>query len=273
MTRRTAVNPGRWVPRPPCLSLSTMRSTRATLHGAVDRSANGRPAHLVVAERLIDNVPPGRNAYKDPAQRNVVKWGKPGVPETWTNQSQCASFITAVLRRAYPKWATRWFFAKHFGSRSPYARGYLHAFTSGKVPHFSAVTEVADLRPGDLVAIDFRQDQGTNTGHIVMVREVKEVYDARSSFEGETQYAVEVVDCTSEPHGVFGVGDYSSFPDSRIVDKTTQRTGAGYGHMMFYASDETGGFSRYRWSVNSSASCTAEERPLAAVRVGLGLFG
>ncbi|HEX6346775.1 hypothetical protein [Umezawaea sp.] len=250
-----------------------MRSTRAALHGAADRSADGRPAHLVVAERLIDNLPADRNVYKDPSQRNVVRWGRPGVPESWTNQSQCASFITAVLRRAYPKWATRWFFAKHFGSRSPYARGYLTAFASGRVPHFSVVEEVADLKPGDLVAIDFRQDQGTNTGHIVMVREVKEVYDGRSAFAGETQYAVEVVDCTSEPHGVFGLGDYPRFPDSRIVDGTTQRTGAGYGHMMFYASDATGGFSRYRWSVNSSASRTTLERPIVAVRVDPGLFG
>jgi hypothetical protein len=245
-----------------------MRSTRSALHGAADRSANGRQPHLVVAERLIDNLPPSRNTYKDPAQRNVVKWGKPGVPETWTNQSQCASFLTAVLRRAYPKWATRWFFAKHFGSRSPYARSYLHAFASGAVPHFSVVDEVADLRPGDLIAIDFRKDQGTHTGHIVMVREVKEVYEARSSFAGETQYAVEVVDCTSEPHGMFGVGDYSSYPDSRIVDETTQHGGAGYGHMMFYASDATGRFSRYRWSVNSSASFTAEQRSMIAARVG-----
>ena len=250
-----------------------MRSTRAALHSAVDQSADGRPAHLVVAERLIDNLPVSRNVYKDPAERNVVRWGRRGVPESWTNQSQCASFITAVLRRAYPKWAKRWFFAKHFGSRSPYARGYLNAFASGGVPHFSVVEEVAALRPGDLIAIDFRQDQGTNTGHIVMVREVKEVYDGRSSFEGETQYAVEIVDCTSEPHGVFGVGDYASFPDSRIVDGSTQRTGAGYGHMMFYASDATGRFSRYRWSVNSSASCTTEERPIVAVRVEAGLFG
>ncbi len=251
----------------------TMRSTRAALHSAGDRSADGRPAHLVLAERLIDNLPTSRNVYKAPAQRNVVRWGKPGVPDSWTNQSQCASFITAVLKRAYPKWATRWFFAKHFGSRSPYARGYAHAFTGGGAPHFSVVPEVADLRPGDLIVIDFRQDQGTNTGHIVMVREVKEVYDAHSSFEGETQYAVEVVDCTSEPHGVFGVGDYPSFPDSRIVDETTQHSGAGYGHMMFYASDATGGFSRYRWSVNSSASRTTEERPIVAARVELGLFG
>ena len=248
-----------------------MGSTRATLHSAVGRSADGRPAHLVVAERLVDNCPVARNVYKDPAQRNVVRWGKPGQPETWTNQSQCASFITAVLRRAYPKWATRWFFAKHFGSRSPYARDYLKGFASGAVPRMTLVDQVADLRPGDLIAIDFRKDQGTHTGHIVMVREVKEVLHGRGAVDGETQYAVEIIDCTSEPHGMFGVGEYASFPDSRIVDESTQHTGAGYGHMMFYASDATGGFSRYRWSVNSAESSPVEDRPLVAVR--LGLFG
>jgi hypothetical protein len=47
--------------------------------------------------------------------------------------------------------------------------------------------------------------------------------------------------------------------------------GVGIGHMMFYASDTTGEFSRYRWSVNSAktgGTYDVTERPVAAARVG-----
>jgi hypothetical protein len=242
-----------------------------------------RPPHLLVAEQLIDHLalpdcPPANNVYKAPAQPNVVTWGRPGEPATWVNQSQCASFLTAVLKRTYPRWATDRFFARNFGSPSPFARDYVRGFASGVIPHFPRVTRVADLRPGDLIAIDYRNDQDTNTGHIVMVRKVKGVHTARGrrlKFRGETQYAVEVADCTAEPHGMHGVGDYASFPDNRIVDGTTEHDGAGYGHMMFYANNTTGAFTRYRWSVNTSSTgtYTITQRPLAAVRVNVGLFG
>jgi hypothetical protein len=41
--------------------------------------------------------------------------------------------------------------------------------------------------------------------------------------------------------------------------------------MMFYASDTTGEFSRYRWSVNSAktgGTYDVTERPVGAARVG-----
>ncbi|RKT52875.1 hypothetical protein [Saccharothrix australiensis] len=233
--------------------------------------------HLPAAEQLVRHLslptcPPANNTYKRPDQPNVVTWGSPGDASTWFNQSQCASFQTAVLKRTY-RWATAKFFARHFGTASPFARDYRAAFERDAVPHFRRVRRVADLRPGDLVAIDYRNDQDTNTGHIVMVRSVRGVYVApvaTLNFPGETQYAVEVVDCTAEPHGVHGVGGYPEFPDSRIVDATAWTTGAGFGHMMFYASDTTGEFTRYRWSVNTSSSGAhpLDRRPVAAARIG-----
>jgi hypothetical protein len=45
--------------------------------------------------------------------------------------------------------------------------------------------------------------------------------------------------------------------------------GVGIGHMMFYAADATGEFSRYRWSVNTSSAktYTVAQRPIAAARI------
>ncbi|MCC8244017.1 hypothetical protein [Saccharothrix luteola] len=232
--------------------------------------------HLLEAEHLVGYLslptcPLANNTYKEPDQPNVVRWGSPGDASGWVNQSQCASFLTAVLKRTY-KWATSGFFSAHFGVASPFARDYRAAFAEREIPHFERVTRVADLRPGDLIAVDYRNDQDTNTGHVVMVRSVKGVYTAPTralNFPGETQYAVEVVDCTSEPHGVYGVGNYFRFPDNRIFNATAATDGAGYGHMMFYASDATGEFSRYRWSVNTSSARTfpVSDRPVSAARV------
>lgn len=230
--------------------------------------------HLAEAEVLIDHLMlpgAGDNLYKEPEEPNIVTWGTPGEPATWSNQSQCASFVTAVLRRAHPHWAKVKYFADHFGSVSPFARDYQRVFADGGTAHFRPVTRVADLRPGDLIAMDYANGQDTNTGHIVMVRRMRGVYTAPSAglnFAGEIQYAVQVADCTAEPHGLAGVGNYEDYPDSRIVGEE-QSQGVGYGHMMFYADELTGQFSRYRWSVNSSSAGAfpVMERPVSAARV------
>ncbi|SDY85094.1 hypothetical protein SAMN05421504_107177 [Amycolatopsis xylanica] len=231
--------------------------------------------HLIEAEQLVDYLtlaPAANNVYKLADEANTVTWGTPGQPPTWVNKSQCASFQTHVLRHTYPDWATDAFFGTYFGSQSPTARVYRDKLANTSIPHFEPVPNVAALRPGDLIAIDYVNDQAGNTGHIVMVREIKGVYVAPSStlnFDGETQYAVEIVDCTSDPHGEFGIGNYAAFPDVRLVDAATARQGAGYGHMMFYASNATGRFTRYRWSVNSSSTrtYTVAQRPIVAARV------
>ncbi|MFE2754115.1 hypothetical protein ACFXGA_19175 [Actinosynnema sp. NPDC059335] len=243
---------------------------------ALPRPHRTSTPHLLEAEQLVGYLslptcPLANNTYKEPDQPNVVRWGTPGDASDWVNRSQCASFLTAVLKRTY-RWATSAFFTAHFGVASPFARDYRAAFAEREIPHFERVTRVADLRPGDLIAIDYRNDQDTNTGHVVMVRSVKGVYTAPGSglnFPGETQYAVEVVDCTAVPHGVYGVGNYFRFPDNRIFNATASTDGAGYGHMMFYASDATGAFSRYRWSVNTSSAgaYTMAQRPVSAARV------
>jgi hypothetical protein len=233
--------------------------------------------HLAEAEALIDHLMlpgAGANLYKEPDEPNIVTWGVPGEPATWSNQSQCASFVTAVLRRAYPSWARTRFFTRHFDSASPFARDYQRVFAEGGAGRLKPVRRVADLRPGDLIAIDYANAQDTNTGHVVMVRRMRGVYvapNAGLNFDGEIQYAVQVADCTAEPHGLAGVGNYEDFPDTRIVGDQ-QSQGVGYGHMMFYAAEPTGEFTRYRWSVNSSSTgaFSVAERPVSAARVTAG---
>ncbi|MEV4314630.1 hypothetical protein [Actinocrispum sp. NPDC049592] len=232
--------------------------------------------HVIEAEQFanylnLPECPRTNNNYKDDGTPNILTWGTPGQPSTWFNQSQCASFLTGLLRHTYPAVATEEYYRTYFGSVSPNARDYRRVFAGPAVPHWTPITKVTDLRAGDLIAIDYQNNQPTQTGHIVMVRRIKGTYVAPSptlNFPGEIQYAIEIIDCTSDPHGVLGVGNYYVYPDIRLIDGVNDREGVGFGHMMFYASTSTGVFSRYRWSVNSSSAntYTVAQRPIAAAR-------
>ncbi|MFF5186275.1 LamG domain-containing protein [Streptomyces sp. NPDC000345] len=203
---------------------------------------------------------------------STVTWGTPDDPASWIAHARCSSFLTWVLRHTYG-WATDDYFRQYFQDRIPEAADYRKAFTDGTGgPRFQRIRKVADLRPGDLIAVDYLGKVEGNTGHIVMVREVKGVFSGTADFSGETQYAVQVVDCTSDPHGVHGKPNYPQYPDTRMVSDVAGENfeGVGIGHMMFYASDATGEFSRYRWSVNSSKSTntwSVSDRPVSAARI------
>lgn len=202
-------------------------------------------------------------------------WGSPADPATWVARARCSSFITRVLRQTYP-WAatTGTYFKDHFGDVGPEAADYRVGFAADPGPHFKRIRKVADLQPGDLIAVDYQGAVENNTGHIVMVREVKGVHTGSGNLQNQTQYAVEIIDCTGDPHGVFGLSTYEPYPDTRMVDnldkpRSLNFTGVGIGHMMFYASNATGEFSAYRWSVNSGAdkTYTTSTRPISAARV------
>ncbi|MFI7497122.1 LamG domain-containing protein [Streptomyces sp. NPDC049687] len=203
---------------------------------------------------------------------STVTWGTPDDLASWIAHARCSSFLTWVLKHTYG-WATDDYFRQYFQDRIPEAADYRKAFTDGTGgPRFQRIRKITDLRPGDLIAVDYMGKVVDNTGHIVMVREVKGVFSGVADFSGETQYAVEVVDCTSEPHGVYGKTNYALYPDTRMVSDVDGANfqGVGIGHMMFYASDATGEFSRYRWSVNSAKSTNTwpvSERPIAAARI------
>ena len=207
------------------------------------------------------------NVYlKDSAA--TLAWGRPDDLPSWIARARCASFVTGVLKHTYG-WATDDYFLQYFQEKGPEAADYCTAFTNGTAgPRFQRIRKVADLLPGDLIAVDYAHSDEENTGHIVMVREVKGVFTGNTTFSGETQYAVEIVDCTSDPHGMYSKPSYAPYPDTRMVDDVHNHQGVGIGHMMFYADDTTGEFSRYRWSVNSSkAYRTLDERPVAAARL------
>ncbi|MEV4345890.1 LamG domain-containing protein [Actinoplanes sp. NPDC049596] len=239
---------------------------------------NGAVSDVRVYQRALSEAEAGvvsgrtariNNVYdmERPAQ---LAAGAPGDPASWIVRARCASFVSGVLKHAYP-WATDAFFDQYFGE-SPEAEDYQRIFAANTCPRLKRVDKVTALRPGDLVAIDYdpaRTGPGQlNSGHIVMVRELKGENPNGPSIPGAKQYAVEVVDCTADPHGVYGRATYAPYPDTRMVDDVTNFQGAGIGHMMFYA-DAAGSFAGYRWSANSGSDGTyaVSARPVAAARV------
>ncbi|MGQ4349210.1 LamG domain-containing protein [Streptomyces sp. SAS_275] len=202
---------------------------------------------------------------------STVAWGTPDDLPSWIARARCSSFITWVLKHTYG-WGTDDYFSQYFHDRIPEAADYRKAFIDGTAgPRFQQIRKVTDLLPGDLIAVDYQNQIDGSTGHIVMVRSVKGVFTGVADFAGETQYAVEVIDCTADPHGVYALTNYPRYPDTRMVSgvKEEQLEGVGIGHMMFYASNTTGEFSRYRWSVNVAKENArpASSWPIAAARI------
>ncbi|WP_217179981.1 LamG domain-containing protein [Streptomyces sp. AC495_CC817] len=199
---------------------------------------------------------------------STVTWGTPGDLTGWVARARCSSFVTWVLRHTYG-WATADYFRQYFDDGIPEAADYRDAFARGSGgPHFQPVRKVADLLPGDLIAIEYGPEVTDATGHIVMVREVKGVYTGTGVQDGETQYAIEVIDMASSPHGVYGQPSATTHPDTRMIGHGEDLEGVGIGHMMFYASNSTGLFSRYRWSsYGASPDHTVGARPVSAARV------
>ncbi|UFR06579.1 hypothetical protein KBP30_37800 [Streptomyces sp. Go40/10] len=276
-----------------------------------------KPTHLLEAETLVEYLrlrtgPWDHNRYNVETDgrtlgRTTVTWGRPGHPEEFENLSQCASFMTLLLERAYGTdtaygWATASYFDQYFPTKNAPAgtprsgtyptaedlqAGFLNA---SDVPHFDPVTKPVNLRPGDIVAWDKDPDDKTvpYTGHTVMIRACLGTYassvDSKLDIPGVVPHLFQIVDCTDNPHGgpdltsQTSIDRYRAYPDTRAElsddNRTwTQHNGVGYGHMVFYADPGTGLFAGYRWSLNSSqpypavAQAVEGKRQIAAGRV------
>ncbi|MEU9375984.1 hypothetical protein AB0D94_19695 [Streptomyces sp. NPDC048255] len=264
--------------------------------------------HQIEAEQMVDYLRMSdplntdRNQYKlaSDTRSTVLTWGNPGLAEQYRALAQCSTFVTKTLMRAYGEgtstgWATEQYFHDNFFPSipiddpkwSPSAEEYQSGFKgAAEILNIQQVKKPVNLRPGDLVAIDYNDPNSAYTGHIVMIRKAKgtfrnSVVDAKLG-DNVTPRIFEVIDCTHLPHGDpknGNLANYEAFPDSRykpIVDAVGNVTdwvagsGVGYGHMIFYSDNTTGGFAGYRWSVNSSSVYSAEQRWMSAGRVFLG---
>lgn len=196
----------------------------------------GAPPHLCWAQELIDNLLPENNVYG--TSPSYILWE--GVNGTHhENRTVCATFLSCLLRQGYG-WTTtdlrNW-----LGSTSPNSSMYHDAIVTRN--GFLEVPQVADVLPGDVLAIRYDEDSSAS-GHIAVVVSAPAPRVASSPLVPETaQFDVTVVDSTSSGHGA---------TDSRLLLDGTFDAGAGSGVMRLYA-DSTGRLAGYAWSTSSGS--------------------
>jgi hypothetical protein len=208
------------------------------------------PEHLRLAQLLLAEVAPDRNAY---ANRNrFILWpGDPSV-ERAENHSDCSGLIALLLSRAYgytPRTFKDW-----MGAFFPTAFGYFDAIR--KRNGFRHVKRVSDCQPGDLIAIDYPSNM-KNTGHVMLIEErpVRAKVTAPCA-PGAVAWDVRVIDSSRMGHGP---GDPRCTGEGKV-------RGIGRGTVRL-CTNASGAFVGYAWStLRSSTYYSKAARPLIVGR-------
>ncbi|MDI1461172.1 hypothetical protein QEZ54_09360 [Catellatospora sp. KI3] len=216
------------------------------------------------------NYYPGKNGHPSSSTNSVV-WGTPGSPYTYEAKTTCAPFVTLSLKAAYG-WADDTYFSTYLGSTSPTSAQYYAKFTAGTVPNLDRRTKVTELVPGDLIAIKYSgsdSSAGDPTGHTAFYAGRTQV--ERDGDAATVEWAVSVVDSTSNPHGVASTNPaspYLNFPDTRAVG-ATEYDGVGQGYLVIQA-DATGTVLGYWWGINENLTSqfhAVADRPIAFAHI------
>ena len=174
--------------------------------------------------------------------------------KTGSHRYDCVGFVSYALKQVAPQARESAFTSLEIKpGRIPSAlqyRAFLASLTERPQKGWQAVTKVSELRPGDVVAWEFKTK--TTTGHAVVIGSVP------VAGPDET-WIVKVYDSTASPHG-----DDSRPKDDRaeVLATNGKRSGLGHGMMAFTADPATGALTGYRWSPKSKTMTV----PIAAGR-------
>jgi hypothetical protein len=155
----------------------------------------------------------------------------------------CVGFVAYALKQAAPQARASAFKALEIApGRIPSPPKYVAFFESlVQTPQvgWQVISRVQDLRPGDVVAWEYKT--AISSGHAVIVASVP-----LSAEEGT--WVVKVYDSTSSPHG-----EDTRPQDSRttVFTASGKKSGLGHGMMAFSADPSTGAITGYRWSPKS----------------------
>lgn len=204
------------------------------------------------------NFYPGKNG--NPNIASTLVWG--ATPTTSAAKSQCAPMVTLALRHSY-SWADDAYFTTNFSSSSPTSAMYHDELMADTLPHFDKKTKLTDLLLGDVIAIKYSASNSGNgdpTGHMAFF--VSKTAVDKDNNPATLEYAVTVLDSTSNPHGVASSSPsspYQNFRDSRAVG-ATEYDGLGQGSMVFRV-DAVGNVLGYWWGINENV--TTEWHPVS----------
>lgn len=188
------------------------------------------PRHLVLAIDLVEHLDLKHTHYEHGP--GTVVWDK-----TREAKVDCSGFLDALLQRSYSYDAAQ--FKKWLGASRPTARRYHNAIAEGK--GFEQVAKLTDARPGDILAIKYKQPENTNTGHVMLVAgPILAMEPAEPRIAGTRQWEVPVIDSSMSGHGKtdtrHGKGEMGK-----------DHTGVGRGVIRLYT-DTAGKVAGYTWS-------------------------
>lgn len=213
------------------------------------RAAEAQPLHLEWAEELLDNLAPEDNEYDgSPA---FITWAGVGGARKYSNRTQCATFLTELLKQAYG-W-TEGTFQDWLGPRSPNAATYHEAIMNQD--GFKRIDEVDEARAGDILALRYPPGEAAS-GHIAILGKAPLRTGAKAPHvPGTLQFEVHVIDSTNFAHGT---------SDSRMASGKLD-AGAGSGVMRLYT-DSSRLVVGYTWST----SATSAYYPVSLRQVAIG---
>ncbi|GAA2874802.1 hypothetical protein GCM10010517_35560 [Streptosporangium fragile] len=275
-------HPRRW-PRAATAAGAAALALTGVLATAPPAQAVLGDTHRTAAE-IADNLNslswPGQstyNTYATGSQTTSVVWGTPGSPTTYFNRSKCASFVTKVLKQAWP-FATDQYLADAFGSVSPTAAQYHDTFVNG-AEYFttsanSSLDQMNELGAGVIIAIKYNGSSpgtGDPTGHVMIMADDPVPYN-RDGDASTVEWAVPVIDVTSNPHGVASTSPsspYQNFRDTRAVG-ATEYPGLGRG-WIFIRTDAANRPQGHWWGANENV--TTGYHPVADRPIAFGWVG
>ena len=219
-----------------------LTASAALAVGAPPATAPAIPPHLRDARALVAEIRPADNAYVH--GDGEVRCKGEGGNAAYVSRATCSAFLTLLVRHSYG--LTDADVERLTGQRHPHSDVWHDAIAAGR-PGLTQVKAVADVRPGDVLAIKFPPD-ASDTGHVMLVDRQPTTRPASAPVvAGTVQWDVVVIDSSQHPHG---------------ADDTRRRPagaeGAGRGTIRLYAGAD-GAVARYAWSDSDKS----EYRPQA----------
>lgn len=201
----------------------------------------------------MQELRPENNHYGTSPSYVTLGSAETGLPTT--ARTMCNSFVTAMLSRAYG--FNDNFYRLWTGMRSPTAARISEMTRAGRL--MQTLPSVNDVRPGDLVVIDYGDPTSSATGHVAFVEALPVVrYPQSAPLVPDTiQYEVSVIDSARTGHGPT---DTRRLPDGSWVP------GIGRGVMRLYVNTR-GAVVGYAWSTWSSSSYAINGQGTVSTRV------
>jgi hypothetical protein len=205
----------------------------AVFVGSVSAQRKSGKTPLEWAQLLVSEIQPENTSYQH--KQGFIRWkGEDGARE-YESRTDCSGLLNHLLERSYGLTADD--FENWLGKRRPLAVEYFEAISQQQ--KFRRITNIADVRPGDIIAVRYPPGTNDNTGHIMLIAETPVSRRAsKPVINGTEQWEVTIIDSSESGHGKT---DTRHRPDGTFGD------GVGQGILRLYT--RSGGeIVGYSWS-------------------------